>query len=524
VLSQAASDTQLHEYVAVLSRRRWLVVATGLVTIASTLLFSLLQTPIYRSTAEVLVRPASLSSTQGQEAPNMDTEKQLAQSQAVAYIVRRQLGLQVTSTSLLKHLSVSVSIGTEIISFAYSDPDRDVARARAQAFALGYLTFRRNQFRAALKTLSNPIQDQLNALTDQLTAIQNEIARTTGPARLAELETQAASINARISVLEQRLSDLTPPQGLQVGALVTPASRPLSPASPNLTLNVVLGAFVGLVLGFGLAFLRERLDTRLSSMGALARAAGTPVLGEIPAFPRRLRQGRDLVVLAEPTSVEAESFRILSTNVLATISRLSLRTMLVTSPGKREGKTSTTANLAVALAQRGRKIALISGDLRRPRLDEIFLTIDGIDLEGTARLITPSAPSTETGRLPTGIEGLTFVSTHQVGRQPGTNQIDAEALSYLLQGLRREVDLILIDSGPLLLTSDSAILAELADGVLLVADAQATTRAAMAKTRHQLDVINREVVGAVLTNVPRPDTSEYSYYRSGEVAAELHLR
>jgi capsular exopolysaccharide synthesis family protein len=424
---------------------------------------------------------------------------------------------------LLKHLSVSVATGTEIISFTYSDPSRDVARARAQAFALAYLTFRRNQFQAALKTLSDPIQKELNALNDQLTATQDEISRTTSPARLSELETQAASINTRITVLEQRLSDLTPPEGLQVGALVTPASFPRSPASPSLIVNLVLGAFLGLVLGFGLAFLRERLDTRLSSMGALARAAGAPVLGEIPTFPRRLRQGRDLVVLAEPTSLEAESFRILSTSVLATVSRLSLRTILVTSPGKREGKTTTTANLGVVLAQRGRKVALISGDLRRPRLDELFLSIDGVDLDG-AQAITPSVPATDTPRLQTAVQGLTLVSTLQVGRQPGTNQIDAEAMSYMLEALRRECDLILIDSGPLLLTSDSPILAELADGVLLVADAQVTTRAGMARTRHHLDVISSEVVGAVLTNVPRPDTSEYGYYRPGGVAAEMDLR
>jgi succinoglycan biosynthesis transport protein ExoP len=509
----------MQQYLAALSRRRWLVVASALLSIGAAFGLSQLQTPIYTSTAQVLVKSASISTTQGDEAPNMDTESRLAKSDTVARIVKRNLGLGLDPDVLLSHLSISVPVNTEVMDFAYSDPSPRIARQRTQAFAGAYLAFRHSQLLGALNALAEPIQAQINSLNAQLVVIQNELAGTVTPARRAELQTEAAAITSRITVLEQRLSDLTPPEGLQVGTVVTPADLPRSPSSPNFILNLILGAFVGLAIGVGLATIRERLDTRLASSEALARAAGAPVLAEIPSFPRRLRQGSDLVMLAEPASIEAESFRLLATSISATVARLSLRTLLVSSPSNSEGKTTTVANLAVALAQTGRKVALISADLRRPRLDEIFLTLDDFFVDRESPSTTHILSQSESGPFPTGIHGLTLVSTFRVSRRPGTNQLDAEGMTYLLKMLQRDTEIVLIDSAPLLVAADSTVLAGLTDGVVLVADAQSTTRGAMVKARHQLNLIGSDVVGAVLSNAPRSGARYYGYYGADDVAA-----
>jgi len=137
----------------------------------------------------------------------------------------------------------------------------------------------------------------------------------------------------------------------------------------------VLGAILGLALGIGLAFFRERLDDRFRGRADVERALEGPVLATVPRFTGIKASSYQLVVNSQPQGAAAEAYRSLRTNLQFITEQQDISSLLVTSPSAGEGKTVTTANLGMALAQTGRRITLVSADLRRPTLERYFRTL-----------------------------------------------------------------------------------------------------------------------------------------------------
>ncbi|MGH2693410.1 MAG: YveK family protein, partial [Actinomycetota bacterium] len=257
--------TPLREYIAVLRLRKWSVLGIAFLVLASTLFFSFQQTPIYESEAKVLVKPVTSASVPGAvpQPPNLETERELVASAAVAEIVGEGLDVAEDPEALLDDLEVEVATNTEILLIRYGHPDPLEAQGRTQAFADSYLEFRRAEALEELLAASDAVQKQISSVNRELVEVMEEISATNVPSERAQLEARQATLTSRIAVLEQKLTELTPVESLRVGQVVQPADLPSSPASPNYLLNAALALFVGLALGVGLAFLRERLDDRL---------------------------------------------------------------------------------------------------------------------------------------------------------------------------------------------------------------------------------------------------------------------
>src|SRR5919201_3292830 len=150
------------------------------------------------------------------------------------------------------------------------------------------------------------------------------------------------------------------------GEIIQDAVKPSSPSSPNIPLNAGVAVVMGLAVGIGLAFLRDRLDDRLRGRTDLEERTGAPVLAVIPKVETwRERREPKLVTLSEPKSAAAEAYRTLRTSVMFAASQEGLKTIMVTSPGPGEGKPTTAANLAVVLAQADKRVILVSADHRK---------------------------------------------------------------------------------------------------------------------------------------------------------------
>jgi len=235
-----------------------------------------------------------------------------------------------------------------------------------------------------------------------------------------------------------------------------------------------------------------------------------PVLGSISRIRGRAAEGV-LITAKQPRSPEAESFRILRTNLQFKAAEKSLRIILVTSSTPEEGKSVVASNLAVAFAQNNLRVVLVDADLRRPTQHQIF-NLPG-DRGLTTALLSPNDSVAEFLQ-PSGTENLRILAT---GLQPPnpSELLGSKRMEEVLDALLREADLVVFDSPPVLVASDASVLAMRADGTLMVIDAGRTRRAQANRTLQALRSVEATLLGAVLNRADaRASGYSYSYYYS----------
>ena len=232
---------------------------------------------------------------------------------------------------------------------------------------------------------------------------------------------------------------------------------------------------------------------------------GLPVLAAIPKVESwKDREGVKLVSIQEPRSPTSEAYRTLRTNVMVAAARNDVKTILVSSALEGEGKSTTAANLAVVLAQSGKRVVLVSADMRRPRLHEFF----GLENDrGLAEILSHKMPAWE-GLQESGVENLWIFLSGQVADAPA-ELLSSDRMIDFISERREVVDFIVIDSPPLLAVADGLELAARVDGVLYVADAEHTPRGALKEARRQLEWVGARVLGAVLNSAPLARASSY---------------
>lgn len=203
-----------------------------------------------------------------------------------------------------------------------------------------------------------------------------------------------------------------------------------------------------------------------------------------------------LITITDPRSPVAEAYRRLRTNLEFASLDSSLRTLLVTSAGPDEGKSTTLSNLAVSIAQAGRRVILVDGDLRHPRLHELF----GLDNRQGLTTVVGQA----SGDIPlqeSGVNGLRVLAAGPLPDIPA-DLIASPAVETLIATLREQADIVLFDAPPVVTVTDAAVLASKVDGVLLVINAGRTRREYAQRAKALLAQVHARVVGAVLTNAP----------------------
>jgi non-specific protein-tyrosine kinase len=485
----------LTQYIAVLRRRKWSIVGITLLVFLSAMFFSFRQTPVYEATAKVRVTPTTTISQFPQAVQaDLETEREIAMSQAVADVASKGIQPSETPQDLQERLEVSVPADTQILVITFSDPNAFKAQEGANAFATAYLEYKREQATRELKLLKEPILKEIRELTERL--------------REAESAGERAEIGSEIQVWKSQLVPLNATV-VSPGEIIQTADLPSEPASPNHLLNGGLALFVGGALAVGLAFLRERLDDRLRGREDLEMRIGAPVLGIIPKVPGwKRRDPPRLVALEEPKSSVSEAYRTLRTSILFAAARGEMKTILVASAHTGEGKTTTVANLGVVLAQAGKKVIVVSADIRKARLHHFF---DAENNTGLVNVLIGEAVAAE-ALVHTNQKNLMLLPSGPVPSLPA-ELLGSEAMGELIERLGRAADFILIDTPALLAVSDALSLAPLTDGVIFVADAESTTRAAVAHARSQLEQMGTNVFAAVINDYDPSKARPYPYYR-----------
>jgi polysaccharide biosynthesis transport protein len=487
----------LGQYVDVVRRRAWSIAIITAATVAAALVFSFRQTPVYTSEARVLVTPFVTSTVPVQ--PDLETERGLVGTAAVADIVARRTGVKASTEALLQDLSVKVETDTSILDVRYSATSPARARTLAQGFANAYLSFRGQEARRQFESQAAAFTARIEALRKQLQRIAEKM-KSAPASQQAVLSSRQTEIIASMGALQQALQTVLANQSATGGGgqVVEPAALASSPSSPRHVRDGALALVVGLALGVGVAFVRERLDDRLEGRGDLETNLRAPVLAIVPRLREWTKSDEpELISIHAPDSPPAEAYRTLRTNLQHIARSADFRVLTVTSPLLGEGKTTTASNLAVVFAQTRLRVVVVSCDLRKPRLHRFF----GVRGDpGVTSVLSGRAPLTEVLHKPTRLETLRVLASGPVPENPAELLASWE-MDELLRQLREASDFVILDTPPLLPVADALILAPKSDGVLVVADAGSTTREALRHAREQLDHVGANVVGGILNNL-----------------------
>ncbi len=494
-MSSAQSDSELNDYVRVIRLRKWWIIGVLLLMLGAGFAYTRTRTPLYTSTAHVLVAPTSTAGAPqtgtGVGAAtiplNMETEQSVATSPQAGEFAEPYLdrgGKRIDA--LLKDLSVSVEAGTEILIFEYSAENPEVAMSRAQAFAQGYLDLKRDQ--------------RLGYLIDAERALKRQIRRADDQVTISSLEQTLAQLRAA-STLASR-----------PGEIVKSAELPSDPSSPSYPRNLALAGLLGLGLGIAAAFVRERLDDRFRDPAILQPYTNAPVLAVVPRTRRFRSKNPDdqIISLSDPMSPAADAFRALRAGVIYLHADLppgisKMKILMVASARPEEGKSTISANLAVALARAQKSVILVDADLRRPRLGALLESETKL---GLANVLSGEV-DLEQVLVKTKLPSLRFLDTGAPGKN-AWELLETPAMAGTIDRLNGLADYVIIDTPPVLTSPDAITVAPLVDGVLLIAASNQTKIRSLRETVRQLETVGAVIVGSVL-NMHKPSgASKYS--------------
>ena len=514
-MAEPGNGATLRTYLVVLRRRKWWVIALAVLGLGGSLALSFTQPKQYSATAQLLVQSPgqgiSLGTTPQQvTTTDVQTDLQLATSEPVMQIVRHQLGSAPA-------ISASEVAQTNVIALTAISASPAQAARIANAYASAFVEQTQNTALKNLTTAQATLHKQINSLGKQIRALQGKASATT---QVSALVNQQAVLKEEIAQLEVNGASAT--SGVES---VTSARAPSAPSSPKPVQDALLGLAAGLMLGLGAAFLRDSLDDALSSKEAAERSAGAPVIAMVPMVTSwRKRNRAEVASTSAPTSPAAEAYRSLRTSLQFARQAQELHTLLVTSPAAAEGKTSTLANLGAVFAQAGERVVLVSCDLRRPRLGQMY----GVDEQSglTTVLLGQQTLEQSLQQVP-GYDCLWILAAGPVPPNPA-ELLDGPQAREIFAALRENFDLVLVDSPPVLPVTDAMVLSKYADGTLLVVAAGQTKRAELQRAAERFSQAKAPVVGIVLNEVTRQSAygSGYGYgygYGYGSYAPDASL-
>ena len=389
-----------------------------------------------------------------------------------------------------------------------------VVATRAEIAELG------RQLAGAAGSGLRAIEDRLNDLTRRQSELRTQLTEFPDlESRLEELEAQSSLDRESFQFLMSQLY-----QARITQAAASPYVEVLDPATGAFRIqtrervNILLGALLGLILGVGAAFFLEYLDRTVRTSSDVEMLLGIPVLGVIPRL--RLLEGSEahagagggvpLVVAMDPLDPAAEAYRNLRVNLMfMATEEAPIRSVLFSSPGPSEGKSTTAVNFAVMLAQQGQRVLLVDADLRRPSLHR---ALDVLREPGLTNLLIGDAELRETVR-PSVLPNLDFLPSGPFPPNP-SELLSSRQTVRLLEDLSGRYEQIVIDSPPVLAVTDAAVLAAHTDGVVLVLRSGETEQRAAERSVDQLRRLGVRVFGAALNEVSAatPDESHYLQY------------
>jgi len=396
----------------------------------------------------------------------------------------------VTDTDPLRAQAVANELANQLIKQSPSNPD--LQEQKHQEF-----------IRQQINLLETQIQDTL----DEIASKEAELGSLNSARQISQTQAEIAGLQQKLTTLQTNYAALlgsSSGQGMNSLSLLETAALPQKPIGPNRMMIILMSVAIAFLISAGAAYLIEYLDDTFESADEINKHLNLPVIGFVPEIAKE-GEKNDLVI-RDGHSVEAEAFRALRVNIDFLQVHSPVKTLLVVSVGKTEGKSVISTNLALAIARSGKKVILLDADLRRPSLHQY------LDLPNETGLsnIFLGQISTDDLLQSTDQENLSVITTGAPPPNPG-ELIGSKLLDDFLQGLSSRADIVIVDGPPVLVT-DATILSAKVDAVLLVVGYGRTRRSEAVIAMRQLERAGAKIVGVVFNRVSSKKQGFYRIY------------
>lgn len=463
---------ELRQYIDLVKRRGWIVLLVCLVATAAAFYVTEQMTPVYRSSTTILVNQTSTpESIQYNDVLTSErltnTYAELAKQRTVISQVIEQLDLQMTPSELDSKIAVAPIEETQLLRLHVEDPDPALAAS---------------------------------------------IANTTAQVFIADNTNQLSNRPGTVSITEL-------------------AQEPASPFKPNVRLNTILAAVLGIMIGGAIAFLVEYLDDTVKTAQDVENLLGLTTLGTVARFGgvgrKRSKSSKNAQKAPSGSPGTAaldqnssEDYRQIRTNIHFSLLGLESKTILVTSANPSEGKTTTATNLAIVLAQAGNSVVLVDADLRRPSVHTLFGSQNSFGLTGLA---LSESEDVSSALLKTSVPTLKVLPSGPLPPNP-SELLMTSAVQKVFEAVKASADYVIFDSPPLLAVTDARVLTSQVDATILVVESGKTRSEAFSRAGAALKQSNTRVLGAIVNKIRLGRQGYYYYgYRKAEQSEVVEI-
>lgn len=527
-----ARDVTLRQYAAVIWRRKWVVIGMTVVLVGLALSFSFSKTPLYLAASQLMYeQPINVSdplSSGGvdpaQRQVELDSVSNVIASPDLVKTAEAMIGQNGPAASYSVSAAPDASAGETVgstVTISVVSRDPRMAAAAANAYAQAFTVLRRSEQQAAVRQAEKVVQDRLDSY-----------------------QTAASRLSSDYVTLQQRLQDLQILEATVTGnfRVLVPATAPSQPFSPRPLRNAFMGLVGGLVMGALIAMLLAQFDTRVRTAEEAATVLDMPVLGHIRKLPAKTLDQMPLYALSETHSPSAEAIRKLRGNLEFANVDGELDSFFITSCVQHEGKSLTVCNLALSLAAAGIRVVLVDADLRRPRVHYYLGLPNAVGVSSVltgrndikealrSRVLAPTRVTRGIGDNPdAGSNGgarLHVLTSGPVPPNPG-EIVASKAFAGLIQDLRSQFDLVVIDAPALLAVGDTASIAKAVGAIVFLVDLTRARRPLLVEANAQLAQMPCRKVGMVLLSRSSSRRREYaadSYYTHADPVRDAGYR
>lgn len=515
---------ELRQYGRTIWKWFWLILVGAAIAGGVTYLVSSRSTPIYRASSQLLIQQAANPS--GLQWTEVLTSERLAANYARLLTTRPVLN-QVAANLRLPEIASTIIVDpvreTQIIVLHVEDANPALATAVANDLPAVFISQNEKQQQQRINSTLEVYQAQIDGVQADIEQAQTQLQvfqaledngdelTLEQAAQRARLEASLAQYRSSLAELLRNRDDVKRAEANRGDTItvVEPALEPTQPIRPRVLVNTLIAAALGALLLAAVAFLIEYLDDTVKLPEDAARVTGLPALGSLVQH-RAGDKERRLIAATNPQSPFTESYRTLRTNIQFSSLDKPIEKLMITSASPGEGKSTTAANLAVVIAQGGKRTILVDTDLRRPVLHQVFSLPNAVGV--TNALLMPEGSDLTPFLQATEVENLWLLSS---GPQPPnpSELLGSHRMGELIDELRRYADVLVFDSPPTLAVTDAAVLARQMDGVLLVVESASTREVAAKRAAQGLLKVNANVLGVAVNRISyRMAGSHYYYY------------